>query len=128
MGLCVIEGNRGGGGRSGEEFLNAVGSNGFSWWWSYYNPSFPTSGYVEFADLDFTNVQSFDFASDGNVSVLVNGSDITSGRTSGTANVNGATGVTVRTYANDTNRGSSAPIRGFRIPRYTDIHGVVHTL
>ena len=65
MGLCIIEGGAASNHitiKSGEALLIALGSSNdylASYWWDYHNSSFPTNGYMQFSNLDFSNVYSF---------------------------------------------------------------------
>ena len=117
--------------KSGEALLVAINSEGAQFYWSY-SGSYFTNGFMHFDNLDFSNVKSFVFEISspvtpvGAVDIRDSGGTLITSAVSGTCNVNGRTGVSIRARA--TNQTGGAPTRKLRFLSYVDMNDVVHNL
>lgn len=133
MGLCILEGRKSKEIKSGEALLLTIGSTGAQFYWSY-NGTFYTDGFMQFKNLDFSDVRSFTFqmiagtvGDTGSLQVFDSSGAQLISAASGTCEINGRTGVTVKAWAQNKNFGGN-PTRTLIIPSYVDINGLTHTL
>lgn len=117
--------------KSGEALLVAINSKGAQFYWSYWG-SYTTDGFMHFDNLDFSNVKSFVFEISspvnpvGAVDIRDSGGTLITSAVSGTCNVNGRTGVSIRARASNGTGG--APARKLRFLSYVDMNDETHTL
>ena len=112
--------------KSGEALLVAIGSRGVSWNWSYANPNYVTSGSVAFSRLDFSNVKSFTFNSNGSVDIRDSGGNLIMSGGSGTCAINNRTGASIT--GRGTHNTSTATNFEITFSSYVDANDETHTL
>lgn len=112
--------------KSGEALLVAIGSVGISWNWSYANPNYHTSGSIVFSGLDFSNVKSFTYNSNGSIEIRDSGGNLIMSGGSGTCAINNRTGVSIT--GRGTHNTSAATSFKITFTSYVDANDVEHEL